>query len=113
MEIHEALIKAGSLHLRPILMTTISLLLGMLPVALALGEGGEARAPMAVCVMGGMIASTVLTLVIVPVVYTLFDAMSNSRFVKFMARKMFVATPISSEATTSNNTLEGPSHAKA
>jgi HAE1 family hydrophobic/amphiphilic exporter-1 len=113
MEIHEALIKAGSLRLRPILMTTISLLLGMLPVALALGEGGEARAPMAVCVMGGMIASTVLTLVIVPVVYTLFDAMSNSRFVKFMARKMFVATPISSEATTSNNTLEGPSHAKA
>jgi HAE1 family hydrophobic/amphiphilic exporter-1 len=113
MEIHEALIKAGSLRLRPILMTTVSLLLGMLPVALALGEGGEARAPMAVCVMGGMIASTVLTLIIVPVVYTLFDAMSNSRLVTFMGRKMFVATPSTSDATTSKSNLEHPSHAKA
>jgi hypothetical protein len=74
------------------LMTTVSLLLGMLPVALALGEGGEARAPMAVCVMGGMIASTVLTLVIVPVIYTLFDALSHSGFVGFLGRKIFVAT---------------------
>jgi HAE1 family hydrophobic/amphiphilic exporter-1 len=91
LEMHEALVKAGSLRLRPILMTTVSLLLGMLPVALALGEGGEARAPMAVCVMGGMIASTLLTLVIVPVIYTLFDALANSRLVGFLGRKIFVA----------------------
>jgi len=99
MEMREALVKAGSLRLRPILMTTVSLLLGMLPVALALGEGGEARAPMAVCVMGGMIASTVLTLVIVPVVYTLFDAMSHSRFVGFLGRKIFVANAQASAHT--------------
>ena len=92
MEMHESLVKAGRLRLRPILMTTVSLLLGMLPVALALGEGGEARAPMAVCVMGGMIASTVLTLVIVPVIYTLFDAVGNSRLVGFLGRKIFVAS---------------------
>ncbi len=97
----EALVQAGSLRLRPILMTTVSLLLGMLPVALALGEGGEARAPMAVCVMGGMIASTMLTLVIVPVIYTLFDALGNSRIVGFLGRKIFVATAqANSDATT-------------
>jgi len=101
LEMHEALVKAGSLRLRPILMTTVSLLLGMLPVALALGEGGEARAPMAVCVMGGMIASTLLTLVIVPVIYTLFDAIGNSRLVGFLGRKIFVADAKSSVDVTS------------
>jgi HAE1 family hydrophobic/amphiphilic exporter-1 len=113
IEIHEALIQAGCLRLRPILMTTVSLLLGMLPVALALGEGGEARAPMAVCVMGGMIASTVLTLIIVPVVYTLFDAMSNSRFVRFMGRKMFVSGTSGGEHTTPNTSPEITAHANA
>lgn len=113
MEIHEALIKAGSLRLRPILMTTVSLLLGMLPVALALGEGGEARAPMAVCVMGGMIASTMLTLVIVPVIYTLFDAISHSRIVRFMGRKMFVADPTAGEHGSTNHASEISSHVNA
>ncbi len=106
MEMHEALVQAGKLRLRPILMTTVSLLLGMLPVALALGEGGEARAPMAVCVMGGMIASTMLTLVIVPVIYTLFDAMGNSRLVGFLGRKIFVADNRSSDDVTSKKISE-------
>jgi len=113
MGIREALIQAGTLRLRPILMTTISLLLGMLPVALALGEGGEARAPMAVCVMGGMTASTVLTLIIVPVIYTLFDAMSNSRIVRFMGRKMFVSSPTDGAPAVTANSPEvnSPAHA--
>jgi hydrophobic/amphiphilic exporter-1 (mainly G- bacteria), HAE1 family len=102
-EMREALIQAGSLRLRPILMTTVSLLLGMLPVAMALGEGGEARAPMAMCVMGGMIASTMLTLVVVPVVYTLFDAMSNSRIVGFLGRKIFVVEKGSVVSTGAEN----------
>ena len=106
MAMKEALVQAGSLRLRPILMTTVSLLLGMLPVALALGEGGEARAPMAVCVMGGMIASTMLTLVIVPVVYTIFDAMGNSRFVGFLGRKIFVANNQSTDDVTSKKLSE-------
>jgi hydrophobic/amphiphilic exporter-1 (mainly G- bacteria), HAE1 family len=71
----EALLKAGPVRLRPILMTTAAMILGMLPVALALGEGGEQRAPMAVVVIGGLITSTMLTLVVVPVVYSLFEGL--------------------------------------
>jgi HAE1 family hydrophobic/amphiphilic exporter-1 len=70
-------------------MTTVAMVFGMLPVALALGEGGEARAPMAVCVIGGLITSTLLTLVVVPVVYTLFDAMVSSRGARWLGQKLF------------------------
>jgi HAE1 family hydrophobic/amphiphilic exporter-1 len=68
-----ALIDAGQLRLRPIAMTTLAMIFGMLPTALALGDGGEFRAPMARAVIGGLITSTLLTLVVVPVVYTYFD----------------------------------------
>jgi hydrophobic/amphiphilic exporter-1 (mainly G- bacteria), HAE1 family len=71
----DALLVAGPVRLRPILMTTAAMILGMLPVALALGEGGEARAPMAVVVIGGLITSTLLTLVIVPVFYSAFEGL--------------------------------------
>ena len=71
----EALLIAGPVRLRPILMTTAAMILGMLPVALALGEGGEARAPMAVVVIGGLITSTILTLVVVPVVFSLIEGL--------------------------------------
>ncbi len=87
--IKEALIQAGILRLRPILMTTVAMVFGMLPVALALGEGGEARAPMAICVIGGLVTSTMLTLVVVPVVYTLFAALAEGRLVRFFGRKIF------------------------
>ncbi len=89
MERNEALVEAGRLRLRPILMTTAAMVFGMLPVALALGEGGESRAPMAVCVIGGLITSTLLTLVVVPVVYTLFDALANNPAVKWLESKVF------------------------
>jgi len=69
----EALIAAGRTRLRPILMTTFAMIFGMLPLALALGQGAEMRAPMARAVIGGLITSTVLTLVVVPVVYTVLD----------------------------------------
>ena len=69
----EALLTAGPIRLRPILMTTLSLILGMLPVALGLGAGGSFRAPMAVAVIGGLITSTLLTLVLVPVAYSILD----------------------------------------
>jgi len=68
-----ALRAACPIRLRPILMTAVSMIFGVLPVALALGEGGEARAPMAVATMGGMITSTLLTLYLVPVVYAYMD----------------------------------------
>ncbi|HEX5581668.1 MAG TPA: efflux RND transporter permease subunit, partial [Gemmatimonadaceae bacterium] len=68
-----ALLTAGRVRLRPILMTTAAMIFGMLPLAAALGEGAEQRAPMGRAVIGGLITSTVLTLFVVPVVYTLFD----------------------------------------
>jgi HAE1 family hydrophobic/amphiphilic exporter-1 len=73
MKRSEALIKAGRRRLRPILMTTLAMIFGMLPLALALGQGAEVRAPMARAVIGGLVTSTVLTLVVVPVVYTVLD----------------------------------------
>jgi HAE1 family hydrophobic/amphiphilic exporter-1 len=72
-----ALREACPIRLRPILMTAVSMIFGVLPVALAIGEGGEARAPMAVATMGGMITSTFLTLFLVPVVYTYLDRLSE------------------------------------
>ena len=77
MGVHEALKEAGPVRLRPILMTTMATIGGMFPVALALGEGGKMRAPMAVTVIGGLITSTVLTLVIVPVAYSLLDGLTS------------------------------------
>ncbi len=73
----EALLAAGPVRLRPILMTTAAMIAGMIPVALALSEGSEQRAPMAIAVIGGLITSTLLTLVIIPVVYELIDAVAE------------------------------------
>jgi len=69
----EALAAAGRVRLRPILMTTFAMIFGMLPVAMALSKGSEVRAPMAAAVIGGLVTSTMLTLVVIPVVYALFD----------------------------------------
>lgn len=69
----DALLKAGPTRLRPILMTTFAMIFGMVPVGFALGEGSEFRAPMGQAVIGGLITSTILTLFIVPVVYSLLD----------------------------------------
>ncbi|GAB4240465.1 MAG: efflux RND transporter permease subunit [Deltaproteobacteria bacterium] len=73
MERTEAVITAGRTRLRPILMTTLAMIFGMLPLALGIGAGAEERAPMARAVVGGLVTSTFLTLLVVPVVYTLLD----------------------------------------
>jgi hydrophobic/amphiphilic exporter-1 (mainly G- bacteria), HAE1 family len=70
---NDALLEAGPTRLRPILMTTSALVLAMLPIAMKLGEGSEWRAPMAVTVIGGLLTSTLLTLVLIPAVYTIMD----------------------------------------
>jgi HAE1 family hydrophobic/amphiphilic exporter-1 len=70
----DALVEAGRVRLRPILMTTVAMVAGMVPVALARGDGAEMRVPMAVVIIGGLISSTVLTLAVVPCVYSLLDA---------------------------------------
>jgi hypothetical protein len=71
LPVREALLKAGPVRLRPIVMTTLAMILGMLPSALGRGEGGEFRAPISVATIGGLITSTLLTLVVVPVAYLL------------------------------------------
>lgn len=69
----EAVLRAGPTRLRPILMTTCAAVLGMLPIAIGAGKGGETQVPMATAVIGGLITSTFLTLFVVPTVYTMFD----------------------------------------
>jgi HAE1 family hydrophobic/amphiphilic exporter-1 len=93
----DALIDAGQIRLRPIMMTTLAMIFGMLPTALALGEGGEFRAPMARAVIGGLITSTLLTLIVVPVVYTFFDDF-GSRVVGWLTTKEKVKAAREDEA---------------
>ena len=66
----DALLQAGLIRMRPIVMTTMAMVFGMLPLALALNDGGEIQAPMGRAIIGGVITSTILTLVVVPVLYS-------------------------------------------
>ena len=75
----EAMLIAGPVRLRPILMTTASTLLGMVPIALGLGAGAELRTPMATTIMGGLVTSTILSLIVIPVVYVVFDDLRQMR----------------------------------
>lgn len=84
---HTALVQAGRVRLRPIIMTTAAMIFGMLPIALALGEGGGFRAPMARAVISGLITSTMLTLIVVPVAYTYFDDMGAWIKRRFVSEK--------------------------
>ncbi len=70
---HQALVEAGLRRLRPILMTSATTIFGLLPMALGLGEGAELRAPLAITVIGGLAVATLLTLIVIPVVYSLLD----------------------------------------
>ena len=82
-EMLEAVTIAGPIRLRPILMTTLTTILGLVPLALEIGEGAELQSPMAIVVIGGLTLSTILTLVFVPVLYTVFDDISDSLRSKF------------------------------
>jgi multidrug efflux pump subunit AcrB len=82
---HQAIIESGEARMRPILMTTVAMISGMLPIALKFGAGSEARAPMAICVIGGLITSTLLTLIVVPVVFTYIDDFQKW-FMRFMPK---------------------------
>ena len=83
----DALVEAGRVRLRPILMTTLAMIFGMLPIAMAMGEGGGFRAPMARAVIGGLITSTLLTLIVVPVAYTYFDDFGTWMRSKLVSRE--------------------------
>jgi HAE1 family hydrophobic/amphiphilic exporter-1 len=69
----EAIVLAGKVRLRPIIMTTSTTVLGLLPMALGFGDGSEIRTPMAITVIAGLLSATVLTLIVIPTVYALFD----------------------------------------
>jgi multidrug efflux pump subunit AcrB len=73
MERAAAILEAASRRFRPIIMTTFATILGMLPIAVGFGAGSELRAPMAIAIIGGLISSTVLSLVVIPVAYTFVD----------------------------------------
>jgi len=80
MALREAIIQAGCVRLRPILMTTATTVLGLLPMALGLGDGAEIRTPMAVAVISGLLTSTVLTLLVIPTIYYLFGLAGERLF---------------------------------
>jgi len=73
MAIHDALIKAGHDRIRPVFITSFTTIIGMLPMALSSGEGSEMKAPMAITIIGGLLSSTLLTLIVIPVIYSLVD----------------------------------------
>ncbi|HEX2964903.1 MAG TPA: efflux RND transporter permease subunit [Syntrophorhabdaceae bacterium] len=81
----DAILEAGPVRLRPILMTTFAMIMGMMPIAIGIGEGAESRAPMAIAVIGGLITSLLLTLVVVPVAYDLFDQLQTKIFKKHVS----------------------------
>jgi HAE1 family hydrophobic/amphiphilic exporter-1 len=76
----EAILEAGPVRLRPILMTTFAMIFGMIPVAVGVGEGAETRSPMGIAVIGGLLTSLFLTLIVVPVAYDAVDALSERIF---------------------------------
>ncbi len=97
MDRDAAILKAGPIRLRPILMTTLALIFGMLPIALGTGAGSESRQPMAVAVIGGLTTSTLLTLVVVPAVYTIMDDLAHParwRFVQWLRRRRPAQVPV-------------------
>jgi multidrug efflux pump len=97
MSARDAMLQAGLVRLRPILMTALCTIAGIMPIAIGFGAGAESRRPMGIAVVGGMITSTFLTLIIIPVVYTLFSDLAS--FLK----------PQPAEATATHNApLEGP-----
>ena len=73
LERREAIVESGRLRLRPILMTTLTTILGLIPMSLGIGKGAELRSPMGITVIGGLAVSTILTLVVIPTVYELFE----------------------------------------
>ncbi len=104
LPLQAAILAACPIRLRPILMTTACTLLGMLPIALGIGAGSELRAPMAIAVMGGLITSTLLSLIFVPVVYSLAEVIRGRSFGdKFMPKNQSKNSPKTKSKTKSKN----------
>ncbi len=98
---HAAIIQAAESRLRPITMTTLCTLIGFLPLAVSIGDGSELRAPMAITVIGGLAVSTLLTLVVVPVVYNLLDRRADAAFTERLRRKQAATDNLLGEGVSS------------
>jgi hydrophobe/amphiphile efflux-1 (HAE1) family protein len=96
---HDAILSAGQVRLRPILMTSLAMIFGMLPMAIGVGEGGEFQAPMGRAVIGGIITSTLLTLVVVPVAYTYLDAWGKRAARYFKGEHAATPAPVSTSVS--------------
>ncbi|HUQ46344.1 MAG TPA: efflux RND transporter permease subunit [Gemmatimonadaceae bacterium] len=92
LPLREALIEAGAIRLRPILMTTFALIAGMIPVALGRGEGAQFRAPLGMAIIGGVLTSTLLTLLVIPTFYEVMDEWRSS-----LARRFGMTPPMTAE----------------
>jgi HAE1 family hydrophobic/amphiphilic exporter-1 len=79
LSVAEAVITGGSRRLRPVLMTTVTTVLGLIPMALGIGEGSELQVPMARVVIGGLISSTLITLILVPVIYAILEGRKHAK----------------------------------
>ena len=100
----DALLHAGLRRMRPIVMTTTAIVFGMLPLALALNERGEIQAPMGRAILGGVITSTLLTLVVVPVLYTYLDNFPRWLKRRFGAAQLFEMPQVATASENSANT---------
>ena len=103
MPLRTALIEAGAIRLRPILMTTFALVAGMLPIALGTGEGADFRKPLGVAVIGGVITSTILTLIVVPTIYEILDGIRA-----WAGRRVGFGTPKSGETKAAAGGMPQP-----
>jgi hydrophobic/amphiphilic exporter-1 (mainly G- bacteria), HAE1 family len=108
--LHDSLLQAGQVRLRPIMMTTAAMIGGMMPLALGIGEGGETQAPMGRAIIGGVITSTLLTLVVVPVLYTYLDRLTEWRKAR-KARKVAAQAAEAAKSAAPGATLPRPGHA--
>lgn len=102
----DAIMDAGRIRLRPIIMTTAAMIFGMVPLALAIGEGAEQRSPMAHAVIGGLITSTILTLFVVPAVYTLLDDFAVWMVRRRHASRVPVGTPAGESPALASHRVE-------
>ncbi|MEZ5366662.1 MAG: efflux RND transporter permease subunit [Bryobacterales bacterium] len=109
---YDAVVTAGARRLRPILMTTLTTVLGLLPMALGIGEGGELQAPLARVVIGGLTSSTLITLVVIPAVYLLFEERSWKRAQARMLEPLpQPARGLTKQAVRSRHGVTGAQHA--
>ncbi|MEO6102725.1 MAG: efflux RND transporter permease subunit, partial [Pseudoxanthomonas sp.] len=104
---HEALVEGARSRLRPIMMTTLCAVFGFLPLALAFGEGSEVRSPMAITVIGGLIVSTLLTLLVIPLVYDLLDRKPDAFYAERGRRARNAAAQVAEVLSHEHDALDG------